>query len=429
MERILIVEDSATQREMLRHTLEHAGYNVIPARDGQDAWERLGELAPTIVITDILMPRMDGYELCRMIKATARFAAIPVVLLTSLSDPKDVIAALECGADGFIGKPFADDYLLSRIHGVIENRDLPERDKRERGVEISHEGRRYLIKAERRQILDLLLSVYEVATRRNADLAEAQDSLRKLNIELEQKVRDRTRKLEESNQSLETFCYSVAHDLRAPLRSVEGYMAIVAEMSGAQEAEEIRAYIDRARVAAVRMDKMIVDLLAYGRVSHSEAPLEWVELKSQLEQSVAEFAQEIAAKQANVEVRAAEARLWTSRVLLGQILHNLISNALKFVRAGERPDVRIEASVNDGKVRIVVRDRGIGLDLAYRSKIFKVFEKLHTQPFPGTGIGLAIVQKAVERLGGSVDVESQINQGSCFAVELPIAAECFDEVK
>jgi two-component system, sensor histidine kinase and response regulator len=428
MERILIVEDSATQREMLRHTLEHAGYEVLAAQDGRDAWERLEQLAPTIVVTDIIMPRMDGYELCRTIKAAPRFARIPVVLLTSLSDPKDVIAALECGADGFIGKPFADDYLLSRVRGVIENRDLPERDKRERGVEISHEGRRYLINAERQQILDLLLSVYEVATRRNADLAQAQASLRKLNSELEQKVRDRTRKLEESNQSLETFCYSVAHDLRAPLRSVEGYMAIVAEMSGARQSEEVWAYIERARAAAVRMDKMIVDLLAYGRVSHSDAPLEWVELKPQLEHSVAEFAPEIAAKQARVEVESVEARLWTSRVLLGQILHNLIGNALKFVRAGERPDVRIEATLKDGNVRIAVRDHGIGIDLAYRSKIFKVFEKLHSQPFPGTGIGLAIVQKAVERLGGRVDVESQVNKGSCFAVELPMAAPSADGV-
>ena len=167
MERILIVEDSPTQREMLRHTLEGAGYEVIAATDGEDAWARINAIAPTLVLTDILMPKRDGYNLCRAIKGDPRLAAVPVVLLTSLSDPKDVVAALECGADGFVGKPFADDYLISRVRGVIANRDLPERDKRERGVEISHEGRTYLITAERRQILDLLLSVYEVAMLRN----------------------------------------------------------------------------------------------------------------------------------------------------------------------------------------------------------------------------------------------------------------------
>lgn len=418
MERILIVEDSATQREMLRHTLETQGYEVVAAADGRDAWTRLRAIAPTLVITDILMPGMDGYALCRAIKQDAAFATLPVVLLTSLSDAKDVIAALECGADGFIGKPFAEDYLLSRIRGVIANRDLPERDKRERGVEISHDGRTHLITAERRQILDLLLSVYEVAMRRNADLAFAQASLRRLNAELEQKVQDRTRKFEESNKALETFCYSVAHDLRAPLRSIQGYVSMLGE-EAADPGGSVGAYVERARAAAGRMDRMIVDLLAYGRVSHADIPMEWVDLRTEIERILAEFADDISTKQARVTVRADEGRVWTSRVLLAQVLGNLIGNALKFVRPGEPPRVEIEARLLPQAVRIAVRDEGIGIDLAYREKIFRIFEKLHNEPFPGTGIGLAIVRKAVERLGGAVKVDSERGKGSCFQVELP----------
>lgn len=418
-ERILVVEDSATQREMLCHTLETNGFEVAVASDGRDAWARLATIAPTLVVTDILMPQMDGYSLCRAMKAAPAFAAIPVVLLTSLSDPKDVIAALECGADGFIGKPFADDYLLARIRGVIANRDLPGRDKRERGVEIMHEGRAHLITAERQQILDLLLSVYDVAMRRNADLAQAQASLRQLNAELEQKVRDRTRKLEESNKSLETFCYSVAHDLRAPLRSIQGYVSLLREET--EEAEEgIQEYMTRAREAGERMDRMIVDLLAYGRVSHAETALEWVELRSEIERVVAEFAEDIARTGARVTVNAEAGRVWTSRVLLSQILGNLLGNALKFVQPGEPPEVEIETQVKARTLTLQVRDRGIGIDLAYREKIFRIFEKLHTQPFPGTGIGLAIVRKAAERLGGAVRVESEPGKGSVFTVELPL---------
>lgn len=419
MERILIVEDSPTQREMLRHTLERSGYQVALAVDGEDAFRRIAEIAPTLVLTDILMPRMDGYALCHAIKSDPHRAAIPVVLLTSLSDPKDVVAALECGADGFVGKPFADDYLLSRVRSVIANRDLPERDKRERGVEISHEGRKYLITAERRQILDLLLSVYEVAMLRNADLAQAQASLRKLNSELEQKVRHRTRKLEESNQALETFCYSVAHDLRAPLRSIQGYVTILEEMAAGPQAEEMKTYVERARAAAARMDKMIVDLLAYGRVSHAETPMGWVDVRPEIERILGEFAEEVERKRAHVALDVAEARVWTSRVLLAQIVANLLNNALKFVRAGEPPHVTIQARPTERGLEIQVRDRGIGIDLTYRNKIFKVFEKVHTEPFPGTGIGLAIVQKAVERLGGDIGVESEPGKGSCFTVVLP----------
>ena len=419
MERILIVEDSATQREMLRHTLAAQGYEVIVATDGADAWARLPKVRPTIVITDIMMPRMDGYALCRAMKQDPTFAAIPVVLLTSLADPKDVIAALECGADGFVGKPFADDYLISRIRGVIANRDLPERDKRERGVEISHDGRSYLITAERRQILDLLLSVYEVAMRRNVELAEAQASLRRLNAELEQKVSDRTRKLEDSNKALESFCYSVAHDLRAPLRGIQGYVSILSEEYAKSLDESARMYATRACAAAGRMDKMILDLLAYGRVSHAEAPLERVELRAELERAVAERAEEIAGKHAEVSIAADDLHIFTSRVLLAQILHNLLGNALKFVRDGEPPRVAIEARAIPGGARITVTDHGIGIDPAHREKIFNIFEKLHSQPFPGTGIGLAIVRKATERLGGKVSVESEPGHGSRFIVDVP----------
>lgn len=420
MERILVVEDSATQRAMLQHTLSEHGYEVVVANDGRDAWSRLPQIAPTIVVTDIVMPEMDGYGLCRAMKGDQRYARIPVVLLTSLSDPRDVVAALECGADGFIGKPFADEYLLSRIQGIVANRDLPERDKQERGVEISHEGRRYLITADRRQMLDLLLSVYEVAMRRNEELARAQASLRKLNADLEQKVRDRTRKLEESNKALETFCYSVAHDLRAPLRSIQGYVSALTEEYAKELDETAQGYAQRVCTAATRMDRMILDLLAYGRVSHSDSPLEMVDLRSEIDKVLAEFAEDIAAKHAQVTIEAEPIQLWTSRVLLAQILGNLLGNALKFVPAGETPDIRIEVkSGPDGSAQLAVTDHGIGIDPAYRDKIFHIFEKLHSGSFPGTGIGLAIVQKAVERLGGRITVDSAPGQGSRFAVELP----------
>lgn len=418
MERILIVEDSATQRAMLQHTLESHGYAVTAATNGREAWDRLAALAPTLVITDILMPEMDGYALCRAIKHDPRKAMLPVVLLTSLADSKDVIAALECGADGFIGKPFAEDYLVSRIRGIIANRDLPDRDKRERGVEIVHDGKAHLITAERRQILDLLLSVYEVAMRRNADLAHAQDSLRRLNAELEQKVRDRTRRFEESNKALETFCYSVAHDLRAPLRSIQGYLALVRE-EAQTSAVPLQDYTHRAKAAGERMDRMIVDLLAYGKVSHADAPLEWVDLAEEIRRVVAEFADDIKCTGADLTLSVDSSRLWTSRVLLAQVLSNLLGNALKFVRPGERPRIEITARLEAGRATIGVRDHGIGIDLAYRDKIFRVFEKVHAEPFPGTGIGLAIVHKAVERLGGTVRVESAPGKGSCFTVELP----------
>lgn len=422
MERILIVEDSATQREMLHHILEKQGYSVRSAADGVTAWSTIFDPPPTIVVTDIVMPGMDGYALCRAIKEEPKLANVPVMLLTSLSDPKDVIAALESGADGFIGKPFAEDHLLSRIRDVITNRDLKRRGDDTGGVEINYGGRTHMITAERRQILDLLLSVYEVAMRRNAELAQAQANLRKLNSELEQQVRNRTHRLEESNQSLETFCYSVAHDLRAPLRSIQGYVSMLNEEAVQLGSNVTQTYADRARSAANRMDRMIVDLLAYGRVSHANTPFEWVDLRTKVDRVVAEFSQDISSKAARVQVEVDNIRIFTSRVLLAQVLSNLLGNALKFVRPNEPPDVTIIGRLAPlgQAVQIEVRDRGIGIDLSYREKMFKLFEKLHSGAFPGTGIGLAIVQKAVQRLGGSISVDAVEGGGTRFIVLLPL---------
>ncbi|MES2693886.1 MAG: response regulator [Verrucomicrobiota bacterium] len=420
MEQILIVEDSPTQREMLRHTLEGQGYAVTIAINGKDAWARFREIAPTLVITDIIMPEMDGYALCREIKRTPDLAHIPVVLLTSLSDPRDVITGLECGADSFVGKPFAEDYLLSRIQHVIANRDLPEREKGEPGIEISHEGRLHLITAERPQILNLLLSVYEVAVRRNEDLIQAQAKLRKLNGELEQKVRDRTQKLEESNRSLETFCYSIAHDLRAPLRGIQGYVNILREEYAPQMDEQAQEYAGRACTAAARMDRMISDLLAYGRISHGEAPMRQLDIEEEFRQVIADMSDQIKAKDAVVELDVKVSRVWASRILLTQILINLLGNSLKFVRPDAQPRIQLQAEQDGDRIKIMVTDNGIGIAPIYREKIFNVFEKAHTeQSYPGTGIGLAIVQKAVERMGGTIRMDDAPGGGARFTFYLP----------
>ena len=419
MERVLVVEDSATQREMLRHTLAMHGFAVEVAVDGSDAWQRLAHLAPAVVLTDIVMPGMDGYQLCRAMKQDERFASIPVVLLTSLSEPKDVVAALECGADGFVAKPFAEDALLSRIRSILSEKSKLAPANEGEGFEINLQGRTYLITAGRRQIFDLLLSVYEVARRRNVELAEAQESLSRLNAELEQKVRDRTRKLEDSNKSLEAFCYSVAHDLRAPLRGIQGYMSALKDDYAAQLDQTGREYAQRASMAAGRMDKLILDLLAYGRVSHGSAPLEEFDVATEIEEVIAQRAGEIAASKARVQRTGQSVRIYSSRVLFEQIMHNLLGNALKFVRPGEAPHVTINLRPTSAGVAIAVEDRGIGIEPAYREKIFNLFEKVHSGSFAGTGIGLAIARKAADRINARISVNSDSGRGSTFMVEIP----------
>ena len=189
---VLIVEDSPTQALQLTHMLKRHGYRTAIANNGREALTRLHQRRPLIVISDIVMPEMDGYELCRSIKADEQLANIPVILLTSLSDSKDVFKGLECGADNFIVKPYDEKFLLSRIQFILANQQLRQVERAQMGLEIFFAGQRYFITSDRLQILNLLLSTYEAAVQKNLELIKARDELQRFNEQLEARVAERT---------------------------------------------------------------------------------------------------------------------------------------------------------------------------------------------------------------------------------------------
>jgi PAS domain S-box len=193
---ILIVEDSPTQAERLRYILEKNRYRFTVARNGREALDRIAVQCPSLVISDIVMPEMDGYELCRHLKQHERFRNLPVILLTSLNDPIDVVRGLECGADNFLFKPYEENYLLSRIGYILANRHLREIEYTRMGLEVFFAGRKFFITSDRLQILNLLLSTYETAVERNRELAKARDDLHDLNATLEARVQERTAALQ-----------------------------------------------------------------------------------------------------------------------------------------------------------------------------------------------------------------------------------------
>jgi signal transduction histidine kinase len=258
--------------------------------------------------------------------------------------------------------------------------------------------------------------------RRQAEnaLREAQALLRKHAEELEERVAERTAQLKETIQSLESFSYSIAHDLRAPLRALQGFTRILLTDYAPQLDEAAQGYADRIVRAATRMDQLIQDLLLYGRLSHVELGFTRVNLEASIDKALAQLAEEINTRKAELKIARPLPEVWANATVLEQVLMNLVSNALKFVQPGIPPQIEFRGEVGLKSVRLLIQDNGIGIKPEYHEKIFRVFERLHGDgAFPGTGIGLAIVRKGVERMKGQVGVNSAPGQGSCFWVELP----------
>ncbi len=206
---ILIAEDSATQAQRLKHILESNGYRVTAAANGRIALEMAMRHKPDLIISDVIMPEMTGYELCSAVKMSSQLSDVPVVLVTTLSDPQDVIRGLECRADNFILKPYDADHLLHRIQFVLVNSQMRQSEQPGMGLEIVFGGQRHFITADRLQILNLLLSTYEAAIQRNRELSTTRDTLHQTNQELQQltheledRVTLRTQELEHTNQAL-----------------------------------------------------------------------------------------------------------------------------------------------------------------------------------------------------------------------------------
>jgi len=247
----------------------------------------------------------------------------------------------------------------------------------------------------------------------------AEDEVRGLNAGLEERVRERTIKLTEALRELESFSYSVAHDLRSPLRSMSGFSRILLEDHLGASDEEGRGYALRILESAKRMDAMVGDLLEYSRVVRQEITLEPVELGPLVREILAGLEGELSERQASVRVEEPLPTVLAHRRGLVQALTNLIQNAAKFVLPGKVPDIVIRCDASAGGVRLLVEDRGIGIAPEYHDRIFGLFQRLHEdRTYPGTGIGLAIVRKAMERMGGRAGVASEPGQGSTFWLEL-----------
>jgi len=241
-------------------------------------------------------------------------------------------------------------------------------------------------------------------------------NLRETTLKLEQRVADLT----DINRELEAFSYSVSHDLRAPLRSMSGFAQALLDQQGGRLDPESVDYASRIRRSAQYMDVLLQDLLVYSRLARAEMPLVAVDLDTVARQVLAVLENDIRKNGGTVDVVSPLGTALAHEATLKQIIANLIDNSAKFAASNRPLRVRIFCTSKPGFTRVWVEDNGIGIAREYHEKIFGLFQRLHaTEKYPGTGVGLAIVRKGAERMGGRVGLESQPGQGSRFWFELP----------
>lgn len=233
-------------------------------------------------------------------------------------------------------------------------------------------------------------------------------------------LREAGAKLEAANKDLEAFVFSVSHDLRAPLRGMSRMAEVLLENYGGQVLDtEGQGYAKRIVELTVRLDQMTRDLLEYSRVARAEEQPEPVDLASVLQESLSTMEGEVAARRARIEWTDLSDHVTGSRVLIQQIFSNLLSNAIKFVEPGVEPRVRISGVAKGDYIRVCVEDNGIGVSPESHGKLFRLFERIHSEKkYPGTGVGLALVKRAAERMGGRVGVDRSQSGGCSFWFEL-----------
>lgn len=271
----------------------------------------------------------------------------------------------------------------------------------------------------------LLIALEDITARKDAEekLAQFNHQLQQLNNELEKRVEERTRELRTSNKQLESFCYTIAHDLRAPLRAMAGFSAALLDDFSSQLNDRGRGYLNKIVGAGEHMDHLIHDLLEYGRLTTVDLEQRPVDAEEVLQSVLSSMQTAIDEKHARIELKGKLPKIRGHKAVLEAAFSNLIANALKFVPPEIAPRITIWPEEQDKKVRIWIADNGIGIEPRYHGKIFEVFQRLHSQDaYPGTGIGLAIVHRALQRIGGDVGVESEPGKGSRFWVRVASVA-------
>jgi signal transduction histidine kinase len=425
--RILVVEDSPTQAQLLRLILEAEGFAVDVCGNGEEGLACLNEAPFDLVVSDVLMQGLTGFELCRTIKADPALSDTPVVLVTTLREPQEIVQALEVGADSFIRKPYDPDALVGRLRSLLAQRPPRTKDatpaprrRREddpafRGVEAVFNGKTIHVHANREQILRLLLGTFEDVVRANTLLREREAELSVAKKELEEAARMK-----------DIFFATLSHELRTPLTAIVGWVHILKE--GQTDPVIVQRAVETIERNLSVQNTLIADLLDVSRIVSGKLDLEMtaLDLPSLVRASVDSAQPTAIANGIAMEVVLApiSAPISGDPARLQQVVTNLLTNSLKFTPRGGRVEVRLTQERTCAV--LTVTDSGSGIRPDALPFVFERFRQasLEDTKAGGLGLGLAIVKHIVDVHHGKVTAASAgAGQGATFTVTLPLTLD------
>ncbi len=377
---ILLVDDRPDNLLALEAALEPLNQNLVKASSGEEALRMLLKQEVAVILLDVQMPGLDGFDTAAEIKKREKTKDIPIIFLTAISrEPHHALRGYSTGAVDYLAKPFDPWVLRAKVAVFV---DLYEKNA-------------------------LLKQQAELLAQRLEERERAERALE-----------EKAQELERSNADLAQFAYVASHDLQEPLRVMDGYLSLLKDSYGDGSAEEAVGLIERIEKSTARMDRLIQDLLAYARVGTETRPFEPTDLNEVVSFAMGNL--EIAVKEAEATINQSELpTVQGDQGQLIQLFQNLVGNAIKF-RGDRPPRIDIAAEPGDGVWTLCVKDNGIGIDAAQVDRIFTIFERLHPMDhYPGSGIGLSVCKRIVERHHGRIWAESEKGAGTAIYFTLP----------